>query len=87
MVDSNDMNEALRGVREQQERTIALASILNNAPDIGIDEALETYGAALTDSEKEVLKTLTREELDSLKSILSKIGTELLSPITILPII
>ncbi|MEP0885782.1 hypothetical protein NDI49_30090 [Trichocoleus sp. ST-U3] len=73
-----DLNEVMRRAREQQDRAVALEAILNNAADIGIEDALTRFGAALTDTEKEILKTLTPEELASLKSILSKLGSQIL---------
>jgi uncharacterized protein YaaR (DUF327 family) len=72
-----DLNEVTRAVREQQERAVALEAILNNAADIGIEDALTRFGSALTDTEKELLKTLTPEELASLKSIMSKLGSQI----------
>jgi uncharacterized protein YaaR (DUF327 family) len=72
-----DLNEVAKAVREQQARAVALEAILNNAADIGIEDALSRFGSALTDTEKELLKTLTPEELTSLKSILSKLGSQI----------
>ena len=91
MTFSNDPNEAsneiMRAAREQQERAIALEAVLNHAPDIGIEQALEQFGSSLTDTEKQVLRTLTPEELAALKSILSKIGTQIFraSPFIVFP--
>ncbi|MBD1805468.1 hypothetical protein H6F98_08405 [Microcoleus sp. FACHB-SPT15] len=73
-----DLNEVAKALQEQQARAVALEAVLNNAADIGIEDALSRFGAALTDTEKEILKTLTPEELASLKSILSKLGTQML---------
>lgn len=73
-----DLNEVARALQEQQARAVALEAVLNNAADIGIEDALSRFGSALTDTEKEILKTLTPEELASLKSILSKLGTQML---------
>ena len=69
-------NEVATEVSEQQVRTLALGDVLNHAPDLGIEEAMSKFGSALTDTEKEVLKTLTPEEVGSLKSILSKANSE-----------
>ncbi len=77
MTFSNDPNEVVRAVREQQARALAIEAILNNAPTLGIEEAIQRFGSDLTDTEKELLKTLTPEELTSLKSILSKLGTQI----------
>jgi hypothetical protein len=88
MTYSNDPNDPMRAVSEQQERAAALEAIINNAPDSGIDEALETFGPLLTDTEKELLRTLTPEELTALKSILSKLGNQIFrSPIIIFPVL
>jgi hypothetical protein len=88
MTYSNDPNDPMRAVHEQQERAAALEAIINHAPDIGIDEALERFGSVLTDSEKELLRTLTPEELTALRSILSKLGNQILrSPIIIFPVL
>jgi len=88
MTYSNDPNDPMRAVSEQQERAAALEAIINNAPDSGIDEALETFGSLLTDTEKELMRTLTPEELTALKSILSKLGNQIFrSPIIIFPVL
>ncbi|MBW4546056.1 MAG: hypothetical protein KME25_16645 [Symplocastrum torsivum CPER-KK1] len=73
-----DLNEVAKALQEQQARAVALEAVLNNAADIGIEDALSRFGSALTDTEKEILRTLTPEELASLKSILSKLGTQML---------
>jgi hypothetical protein len=57
---------------------MAIEAILNNAAEIGIEEALSRSGSALTTTEKELLTTLTTEELASLKSMLSKLGSQIL---------
>jgi hypothetical protein len=57
---------------------MAIEAILNNAAEMGIEEALSRFGSALTTTEKELLKTLTTEELASLKSIMSKLGSQIL---------
>ncbi|HEY9905456.1 MAG TPA: hypothetical protein V6D43_24005 [Candidatus Sericytochromatia bacterium] len=73
-----DPNEAMKAARQQQERAMAIEAILNNAAEMGIEEALSRFGSALTTTEKELLKTLTTEELASLKSIMSKLGSQIL---------
>lgn len=73
-----DPNEAMKAARQQQERAMAIEAILNNAAEIGIEEALSRSGSALTTTEKELLTTLTTEELASLKSMLSKLGSQIL---------
>jgi hypothetical protein len=71
-------NEVMKAARQQQERAMAIEAILNNAAEIGIEEALSRSGSALTTTEKELLTTLTTEELASLKSMLSKLGSQIL---------
>lgn len=71
-------NEVMKAARQQQERAMAIEAILNNAAEIGIEEALSRSGSALTTTEKELLTTLTTEELASLKSIMSKLGSQIL---------
>jgi len=71
-------NEVMKAARQQQERAMAIEAILNNAAEMGIEEALSRFGSALTTTEKELLKTLTTEELASLKSIMSKLGSQIL---------
>ena len=73
-----DPNETMKAARQQQERAMAIEAILNNAAEMGIEEALSRFGSALTTTEKELLKTLTTEELASLKSIMSKLGSQIL---------
>lgn len=73
-----DPNEAMKAARQQQERAMAIEAILNNAAEMGIEEALSRFGSALTTTEKELLTTLTTEELASLKSMLSKLGSQIL---------
>lgn len=73
-----DPNEVVQAARQQQERAMAIEAILNNAAEIGIEEALSRFGSTLTTTEKELLKTLTTEELASLKSIMSKLGSQIL---------
>jgi hypothetical protein len=73
-----DPNEVVKAARQQQERAMAIEAILNNAAEIGIEEALSRFGSTLTTTEKELLKTLTTEELASLKSIMSKLGSQIL---------
>jgi hypothetical protein len=73
-----DPNEVMKAARQQQERAMAIEAILNNAAEMGIEEALSRFGSALTTTEKELLKTLTTEELASLKSIMSKLGSQIL---------
>jgi hypothetical protein len=68
----------MKAARQQQERAMAIEAILNNAAEMGIEEALSRFGSALTTTEKELLKTLTTEELASLKSIMSKLGSQIL---------
>ena len=71
-------NEVMKAARQQQERAMAIEAILNNAAEMGIEEALSRFGSALTTTEKELLTTLTTEELASLKSMLSKLGSQIL---------
>ncbi len=71
-------NEVMKAARQQQERAMAIEAILNNAAEMGIEEALSRSGSALTTTEKELLTTLTTEALASLKSIMSKLGSQIL---------
>lgn len=81
MVATNEVkNKVATELSEQQVRTLDLGDVLNHALDLGIEESISRFGSALTDTEKEVLKTLTPEELGSLKSILSKTGGQIVSP-------
>jgi hypothetical protein len=53
-------NEVMKAARQQQERAMAIEAILNNAAEMGIEEALSRSGSALTTTEKELLKTLSK---------------------------
>ncbi len=70
------VNEATKIIHEHQERAVALEAILTHAPDIGLEQALDSFGSALTDTEKEVLKTLTSEEITTLKLILPNLENQ-----------
>jgi len=86
MTYSNNPEAQAQAVNEQQQRAAALTELINSAPQIGIDAALANCGSALTDTEKELLRTLTPEELTALSSILSKLGAQIFPPMIIAPI-
>ena len=57
---------------------LAMKSIVMEAPDIGVDKALEKFGSSLSDSDKNAVKSLGFDELKSLKSAMSKLGSAIL---------
>lgn len=56
------------------ERCAALEGIISQAPDIGVEKALKQFGGPLTATEKELIRSLTKEELKSLRIIKGKVG-------------
>ena len=56
------------------ERCTALEGIISHAPDIGVEKALKQFGGPLTATEKELIRSLTKEELKSLRTINGKVG-------------
>lgn len=56
------------------DRATALEAVLNNAPDIGTEAALKKFGAPLTKVEKNLIRSLTPEELTQLRNVKRKLG-------------
>lgn len=68
------LRQAASAAAKEQERARALAAVLAQAPDIGVDEALTRFGQALSQTEQELVRSLTLEELAALRSVESKLG-------------
>lgn len=66
---ATDINRSSEG-----ERCAALEGIISQAPDIGIEKALKQFGGPLSASEKELIRSLTKDELKSLRIIKGKVG-------------
>ena len=60
-------------------RGLSVYAILSHAETEGIDRAIEKFGDPLTSIEKELLKTLTPEEIKNLNVIRDKIGDDILA--------
>jgi hypothetical protein len=71
---SNPPEDFFRQAANEQERARALDAVLAQAPDIGVDEALARFGQALSQTEQELVRSLTQEELTTLRSVESKLG-------------
>jgi hypothetical protein len=56
------------------ERCAALEGIISQAPDIGVEKALKQFGGPLAAAEKDLIRSLTKEELKSLRTIKGKVG-------------
>jgi hypothetical protein len=68
------LRQAVSAAEKEQERARALEAVLAQAPDIGVDEALTRFGRALSPIDQELVRSLTPDELASLRSIKSKLG-------------
>jgi hypothetical protein len=71
---SDPAEDPLRQAAREQERADALDAVLAQAPDIGVDAALDRFGQALSPVDQELVRSLTREELAALRSIEGKLG-------------
>jgi hypothetical protein len=56
------------------ERSLAIAAILSNAPTMGLEASVKKFGASLTSVDRELIGSLTPEELGALKEIEGKIS-------------
>lgn len=56
------------------ERATALEAVLNHAPEMGIEGAIKKFGGPLTKVEKDLIRTLTPEEVTQLRNIKRKLG-------------
>jgi hypothetical protein len=68
------LRQAASAAAKEQERAHALDAVLAQAPDIGVEEALTRFGQALPPIDQELVRSLTPEELASLRSVESKLG-------------
>jgi hypothetical protein len=68
------LRQAASAAEKEQERARALEAVLAQAPDIGVDEALTRFGQGLSPIDQELVRSLTQDELKSLRSIKSKLG-------------
>jgi hypothetical protein len=57
-----------------EKQGLALDAVLSQAATIGIDEAIKKFGESLTPTERELVKTLTPEEIKSLNAAKAKLG-------------
>ncbi len=62
----------------QEDRSLALDAVLSNAADMGVENALQRFGDPLTDTEKAIAGSLSKDDAIALKQISSKLGS--LSP-------
>jgi len=72
---SDPAEDPLRQAAREQERADALDAVLVQAPDIGIEAALEQFGQALSQVERDLVRSLTREELETLRKVEGKLGS------------
>ena len=56
------------------ERSVALEAVLTNASEIGMETALDRFGSALTPTEKQLVSSLSTEEIVSLNRIETKLS-------------
>jgi hypothetical protein len=56
------------------ERAVALEAVLANAPEVGIETALDRFGGALTPTERKLVSSLSVEEIGSLNRIETKLS-------------
>jgi hypothetical protein len=68
------LRQAASAAAKEQERARALDAVLAQAPDIGVEDALARFGQALSQTEQELVRSLTPEELKSLRSVEHKLG-------------
>lgn len=77
MSKNNEMSQKPQSEGEtsfsSEERSIALEAILAYAEDLGIDEAIRKFGEPLYDTEKNLIRSLSVEEIKSLNSIDKKL--------------
>lgn len=64
-----------RETRFENERSLALEAVLNNAPELGVKEALKRFGGPLTVTERELVSGLSKAELTGLKVARGKLGS------------
>jgi hypothetical protein len=58
----------------EAERSLAIEAILGHAPSMGIEASIEKFGSNLTSIDKELIGSLTQEELEALKAIEGKLS-------------
>ena len=68
------MSETASEVRGERERSLALDAVLSHGAELGVDAALERFGAAMTPTEKELVRSLSQDDLKSLHSIRGRLG-------------
>lgn len=56
------------------ERSMALEAVLRHASEVGMEAALARFGRPLSESDKITLRSLTREELETLSDIRCKLS-------------
>ena len=66
-------NAAL-GKLSEVDRSRTLDAVLNKAADVGAEKALELVGSSLSESEKDIVRSLSKDELVALRTIKGKIG-------------
>lgn len=71
---SEFVERALGESRIIRERSMALEAVLTHAGNVGIDKAIEKFGGPLTNTEKELVKSLKPEEFKALEEIRRKLG-------------
>ena len=65
---NSDILELIAG-KGKDERVIALEAVLDAAPDDGVEKAIGNLGSPLTETDRKVLRSLSTDELKSLKSL------------------
>jgi hypothetical protein len=75
LISSETLQESLL----ERERKLAIEAILSQAPIIGMDKALATFGDPLLPTEHKLLAALSNKDVEDLHRLRSKLG-DLLSP-------
>ncbi|GAA2273524.1 hypothetical protein GCM10010368_48700 [Streptomyces roseiscleroticus] len=60
--------------RVERERALAMEAVLTNAAELGVETAVQRFGGALTQTERQLLITLTPDELTAFNATRQKLG-------------
>jgi hypothetical protein len=61
-------------VESPEDRVTAIEAVLDNAPSIGVEEALRRFGTSLTKTEQGLMSSLSAEEFERLGELRNKLG-------------
>lgn len=70
----SDVVSAVLAANSANSSKQALNAVIQHAPSLGIDNAIQQFGGSLSDTEKAVLKGLSPGELSALSSANSKLS-------------